>query len=191
MILVIDNYDSFVHNLSRYVREAGETAVTRRNDELTLEGIADLAPAGIILSPGPGRPERAGVCCEVLRCAARTPILGVCLGHQCLGLVHGMKIVQAAEPMHGRASLIRHDGTGLLNGLQCPMSVGRYHSLVAVNPSGDLLIQSRSDAGDIMAMRHRTRPHHGVQFHPESLLTHSGRQLITNFIRLCQETRTA
>ncbi|GGD13642.1 anthranilate synthase component II [Aquisalinus flavus] len=185
MILVIDNYDSFVHNLARYVRETGEETIVWRNDERSVADCLALAPSGIILSPGPGRPAEAGICKTLIAAATETPILGVCLGHQALGEACGGATVASREPMHGRTSVIDHDGTGVFAGLPSPLAVGRYHSLsVDVAGAPDLIIQARAGDGEIMAMRHRSCPHHGVQFHPESLLTPEGRAMIETFVAM-------
>ena len=185
MIVVLDNYDSFVHNLARYVRELGGEPVVHRNDALTVADIAALAPSHIIISPGPCTPAESGVATEVVRVLGpRIPVLGVCLGHQCIAAAYGGRIVRAAEPMHGRASPITHDGTGVLAGLPSPLDAGRYHSLV-VEEEGlppDLLVTARSDRGEIMALRHREHPVHGVQFHPESVLTRGGLDMVRNFL---------
>ncbi|NHK27973.1 aminodeoxychorismate/anthranilate synthase component II [Parvularcula flava] len=185
MILVIDNYDSFVHNLARYVRETGEETVVWRNDERSVADCLVLSPSGIILSPGPGRPDDAGICKALIAAAPAIPILGVCLGHQALAEVYGGATVPSREPMHGRTNVIEHDGTGVFAGLPSPLTVGRYHSLsVDIIDATDLIIQARAGDGDIMAMRHRDRPHHGVQFHPESLLTPEGRAMIEAFVAM-------
>jgi len=185
VILVIDNYDSFVHNLARYVRETGEETIVWRHDVHSVAECLALSPSGIILSPGPGRPDDAGICKALIAAAPETPILGVCLGHQALAEVHGGATVPSREPMHGRTSVIDHDGTGLFNGLPSPLTVGRYHSLsVDISDASDILIQARARDGEIMAMRHRTHPHHGVQFHPESLLTSEGRAMIETFVAM-------
>lgn len=192
MILLIDNYDSFVHNLARYVRETGEDTIVWRNDERSVTDCLALAPSGIILSPGPGRPDDAGICKALIVAATETPILGVCLGHQALAEACGGATVAAREPMHGRTSTIDHDGTGVFAGLPSPLTVGRYHSLsVDVAGASDLIIQARAGDGEIMAMRHRSRPHHGVQFHPESLLTPQGRAMIKTFVAMAANSSDA
>lgn len=185
MILVIDNYDSFVHNLARYVRETGQETIVWRHDARSVSECLGLSPDAIILSPGPGRPEDAGICKALIAAAPDIPILGVCLGHQALAEVYGGATVPSREPMHGRTSVIAHDGTGVFAGLPSPLTVGRYHSLsVDITDARDLIIQARSGDGEIMAMRHRDRPHHGVQFHPESLLTPEGRAMIETFVAM-------
>jgi len=185
MILVIDNYDSFTFNLVQYLGELGEQPVVHRNDAITLEGIEQLAPARMVLSPGPGRPENAGILVEaVRRFAGKIPILGVCLGHQAIGLAFGGQVVAAPELMHGKTSRIHHDGRTIFAGLENPFEATRYHSLV-VSEEGlpDCLeISARICDGTIMALRHRRFPLEGVQFHPESILTKAGKQLLSNFV---------
>jgi len=185
MILLIDNYDSFVYNLARYVSELGDTAVVRRHDAMGVEEIADLAPSHIIISPGPCSPAEAGISTEVVRRLGPTmPILGVCLGHQCIGAAYGGEIVRAGRPMHGKTSLIHHDGTGLFTGLPSPFRATRYHSLViapaSVPPS--LAVTATAEDGEIMAVRHREYPVYGVQFHPESVLTEHGYRMLDHFL---------
>ena len=187
MILLIDNYDSFVHNLARYVRELGWDAVVRRNDELTLEQIEALAPSHIIISPGPCTPAEAGISTEVVRrLGPATPILGVCLGHQCIGAAFGGDVVRAGRPVHGKTSVIVHDGTSIFAGLPSPMRVARYHSLVigpqSVPDSLRVLATARDD-GEIMAVEHRKYPIIGVQFHPESAASEYGYAMLDRFLR--------
>lgn len=184
MILIIDNYDSFVHNLARYVREAGFKTLVARNDAAAAEEFLRLPIDAVIISPGPRRPEDAGVSMDVMRRLSKsTPLLGVCLGHQCLVEAFGGKTFRAKEPLHGEASLVCHDGRGVFAGIENPMVAGRYHSLVSALPeSGPLRPCACSEAGELMAVRHETAPWHGVQFHPESLLTPSGRRIIGNFL---------
>lgn len=186
MILIIDNYDSFVHNLARYVREAGIEVVVVRNDAGGAEEILRTAPEAVIISPGPKGPPEAGVSTEIIRrLSQQTPLLGVCLGHQCLVEVCGGKTKRALEPLHGEASIVRHDGAGLFAGVENPMMAGRYHSLISeVAPDGPLVAVAQSEKGESMAVRHRTAPWHGVQFHPESLLTPAGRRIVANFLAL-------
>ena len=184
-VLVIDNYDSFVYNLVQYLGELGASPFVHRHDEVTIEQIVDAAPDAILISPGPGRPEDAGVSNEVIEhLAGRIPILGVCLGHQCIGQVYGGEVVRAAQVMHGKTSLVRHDGTGVLAGLPDPFEATRYHSLVvdAASVPDVLQVTATTDDGTVMAVRHRELPVEGVQFHPESILTASGHQLISNFL---------
>lgn len=193
MLLVLDNYDSFTYNLVQYLAELAphhpQAADLRveRNDALSLEQIQRLAPAAILISPGPGDPDQSGVCLEVLEQLGPTvPILGVCLGHQCLAQVYGGKVVRARELMHGKTSPVRHGGQGVFEGLPEPLTATRYHSLVAERESlpGCLEITAWLDDGTIMGLRHRDYPHlQGVQFHPESVLTQSGHQLLDNFLR--------
>ena len=186
MILLIDNYDSFVHNLARYVGELGYQRRVVRNDAVSLDEIAALAPRAIILSPGPCAPQQAGISGDVVRrFAAAIPILGVCLGHQVIAECFDGQVRRAHYPRHGKASMIRHDGTGIFAGLPDPLRAGRYHSLaVDVLDAGPLRITARADDGEIMAVAHESLPVHGVQFHPESILTSSGHALLANFIRL-------
>jgi anthranilate synthase/aminodeoxychorismate synthase-like glutamine amidotransferase len=186
VILLIDNYDSFTWNLAQYLGELGAPPVVRRNDEVSVEEIEAMRPARIVISPGPGRPESAGVTVETIRrLGARMPLLGVCLGHQGIGLAFGGTIVRAAQLMHGKVSAIHHDGRGVFKGISQPFTAGRYHSLVVAEPVPDALeISARTEDGTIMGLRHRTSPIHGVQFHPESVLTGEGRQLLRNFLEL-------
>jgi anthranilate synthase/aminodeoxychorismate synthase-like glutamine amidotransferase len=185
VILLIDNYDSFVYNLARYVRELGRDAVVRRHDAITLDEIAALGPSHIILSPGPCTPREAGISNDVVRHFAPTiPILGVCLGHQCIGDVFGGRIVRAARPMHGKVSAVTHDGSGIFAGLPSPFRVTRYHSLV-IEPESvpkELRVTAWSETGEIMAVVHRAYPTVGVQFHPESALTEYGYRMLATFL---------
>jgi len=186
MILLIDNYDSFVHNLARYLQDLGEEVRVVRSDTLATRDILRLAPSRIIISPGPGTPADAGVSVEAVRRFGPTiPILGVCLGHQCIAAAYGLRIVRAGTPRHGKASVIHHRGTGLFAGLPNPFEAGRYHSLV-VDPRsvyGDIDILATSEDQEIMALRHRRHPVWGVQFHPESVLTRFGYHLLHRFLR--------
>ena len=185
MILLIDNYDSFVYNLARYVRELGETPVVRRHDAVTIEEIAALAPSHIIISPGPCSPEEAGISTDVVRrLGASVPILGVCLGHQCIGAAYGAPIVRAGRPMHGKISRIHHRGAGLFAGLPSPFTATRYHSLAIAPDSvpASLEVTATSEDGEIMAVQHARHPVHGVQFHPESVLTEHGYRLLDHFL---------
>ena len=193
MILILDNFDSFVFNLARYVGELGGEPRVLRNDAIDPGGVAALAPDAIILSPGPCGPEEAGQSMPILRAfAGRVPILGVCLGHQCIGAAFGGRVTRALEPMHGRASAIRHDGTGVLAGLPSPFDAGRYHSLIVEpDPDGPLRVTGRSERGEVMALAHRDLPVHGVQFHPESILSQHGHRLLANFLRMAREHRPA
>jgi anthranilate synthase component II len=189
MILVIDNYDSFTYNLVQYLGELGETPVVRRNDAITVEDVGAMAPSGIVLSPGPCTPAEAGITVGVIRrWGATTPILGVCLGHQAIGEAYGGKVVRARQVMHGKTSRVRHDGRGIFAGIPSPLQVMRYHSLT-VEPSSlpaelEVAAHADDDATEIHAVRHRTHPVWGVQFHPESILTDHGRDLLRNFLTL-------
>jgi anthranilate synthase component II len=186
-VLVIDNYDSFVFNLVQYLGELGAEPVVHRHDELTVDEIVELDPDAVLISPGPGRPDDAGVSNAVIeRLAGVKPILGVCLGHQCIGQVFGGTVVRAPAVMHGKTSFVHHDGRGVLAGLPEPFEATRYHSLVVADDSVPpvLEVTARTDDGVVMALRHRELPVEGVQFHPESILTHAGRQLLANFLAL-------
>ena len=185
MILLIDNYDSFVYNLARYVAELGEEPVVRRNDSLSLDEVAGLAPSHIIVSPGPCSPAEAGISVDLIRrFGAQVPILGVCLGHQAIGAAYGGQIVRATRPMHGKTSRIAHDGTGVFAGLPSPLVATRYHSLVIAPESvpAGLVVNAVSDDGEIMGVRHAEHPVHGVQFHPESVLTRHGYRMVARFL---------
>ena len=185
MILLIDNYDSFVYNLARYVRELGEQTVVRRHDATTYEEIETLQPSHIIISPGPCTPGEAGISTEVVRRFGPTiPILGVCLGHQCIGAAYGAGIVRATRPMHGKASRIHHDGRGVFAGLPNPFLAGRYHSLVVARAAlpADLRVTATAPDGEIMAIEHVHHPVLGLQFHPESVLTEYGYVLLDRFL---------
>ncbi|MEW4453652.1 aminodeoxychorismate/anthranilate synthase component II [Bremerella sp. JC817] len=194
MILVIDNYDSFVHNLARYFRQLGQKTVVRRNDAITLEEIKLLKPDAIVLSPGPCTPNESGICLDVVRqLGATVPILGVCLGHQAIVAALGGNVVRAAAPMHGRSSPITHDEGKLFAGLPSPFAVGRYHSLIAERSSlpDCLRIDAETDDGTIMAVSHVEWPLVGVQFHPESVLTDHGYAMLANFLRFAGQTPAA
>ena len=188
MVLVIDNYDSFTYNLVQYLGELGADVRVRRNDAVTIGEIEAMTPDQILISPGPGRPEQAGVSVDVIRRFGPTiPVLGVCLGHQAIGIVYGGTVCRAATPMHGKTSTVVHDGRGVFGGITDPFPAGRYHSLV-ISPEaipGELEVAARTqEDGTIMAVRHRTYPVHGVQFHPESVLTEEGRTILRNFLDL-------
>ncbi len=193
LIHIVDNYDSFVHNLARYLREAGVAVRVARNDAATPAEILADAPAGVVISPGPGAPKDAGVSLDLIAAmdalgADAPPLLGVCLGHQCMAAYFGGAVVKADEPMHGAASDVTHDGAGLFVGVSSPMAVGRYHSLIADLADADprITVSARSARGEAMALRVDGRPWHGVQFHPESLLTVRGRRIIENFVEECR-----
>ena len=185
MIVVIDNHDSFVHNLARYVRELGWETEVLRCDAVSVDEVADRAPSHIVISPGPCTPNEAGISVPLVRrMGATTPILGVCLGHQCIGQAFGGQIVRAQRPMHGKASPIAHDGQGLFAGLPDPLRATRYHSLVveAQDLPEDLVVTAWSAEGEIMGLRHRELPIVGLQFHPESVLTEHGHALLEGFL---------
>jgi anthranilate synthase component 2 len=183
-VLLLDNYDSFTYNLAQYLGELGHAPVVKRNDDITIGGIEAMAPDRIVVSPGPGRPEDAGVSVEAIRAFGETvPVLGVCLGHQGIGFAFGGAVVRAPTLMHGKVSSVQHDGRGVFTGVSQPFVAGRYHSLVVADPPpGVLEISARTDDGVIMGLRHRTWPVHGVQFHPESVLTGEGRKILSNFL---------
>jgi len=188
MVLVIDNYDSFTYNLVQYLGELGADIRVDRNDAITVDEVERMKPSRIVISPGPGRPEDAGITPEVIRrMGATTPILGVCLGHQAIGVVYGGTVCRARAPMHGKTSTVEHDGKGVFAGIDGPFEAGRYHSLViatgGVPEALEVSARTRED-GTIMAVRHRTHPVHGVQFHPESVLTSPGRRMLKNFLEL-------
>jgi anthranilate synthase/aminodeoxychorismate synthase-like glutamine amidotransferase len=188
MVLVIDNYDSFTFNLVQYLGEFGAEVRVVRNDAVTLDDVRAARADRIVISPGPGRPEAAGVSMSVVKCLGdRTPILGVCLGHQAIGAVHGGAVVRAPVAMHGKTSTIDHDGRGVFAGIDGPFQATRYHSLVVAEHAfpGELEISARTqEDGTVMALRHRRYPVHGVQFHPESILTAEGRTILRNFLRM-------
>ncbi|MEJ5074729.1 aminodeoxychorismate synthase component 2 [Enterobacter ludwigii] len=186
MILLIDNYDSFTWNLYQYFCELGAEVQVRRNDDITLDDIARLSPAKIVISPGPCTPDESGISLEVIRrYAGKTPILGVCLGHQAIAQVFGATIVRAAKVMHGKTSPVTHTGTGVFAGLNNPLTVTRYHSLVIDPPTlpAEFEITALSETGEIMGIRHREWDLEGVQFHPESILSEQGHQLLENFLK--------
>lgn len=193
MILLLDNYDSFSANLARYLERLGAPVAIRRSDRVTLGEIEAMAPEAIVLSPGPCGPAEAGVCLDTVRVfSGRIPILGVCLGHQVIGAAFGGWVGPALQPMHGLSSPVRHEGGDLFEGLPQPLEVGRYHSLIVrETPEMDaaLRVTAWSDEGEIMALRHRTHPTFGIQFHPESVLTSEGAQLLGNFRTLLGRKR--
>ena len=184
-VLVVDNYDSFVYNLVQYLGELGADPIVRRHDAVSLDEAAELAPDAVLVSPGPGRPEEAGVSVEMIRWAAgRIPVLGVCLGHQCIGAAWGARVERAPQVMHGKTSQIHHNGTGLFSGLSSPLEATRYHSLIVEESSlpDELEVVATSDDGLVMGLRHRDLDVEGVQFHPESILTEDGHGLLSNFL---------
>ena len=187
-ILVVDNYDSFVFNLVHYLAQLGADIVVRRNDEIGPDASRELEVDGVLLSPGPGRPEDAGVCVELVRRVEEsTPILGVCLGHQAIAVAHRAAVVRAPELLHGKTSEVHHGGAGVLHGLADPFTATRYHSLT-VDPATlppELEVTGRTESGVVMALRHRDLPLEGVQFHPESVLTEGGHQLLANWLVNC------
>jgi len=189
MILVIDNYDSFTYNLVQYLGELGEILEVHRNDRISVDEVGQMAPDAILVSPGPCTPREAGISVEVIRrWGPEIPVLGVCLGHQAIGEAFGGRVIRASQVMHGKMSRIVHDGTGLFDGLPMPLDVMRYHSLIVEHASLPAELEVSATALDktdeIHALRHRTHPIWGVQFHPESILTQSGHELLGNFLRL-------
>ena len=187
MLLLLDNYDSFTYNLVQHFGELGCEPVVRRNDAISLDEIAKLKPTHICISPGPGRPAEAGISEEVVRrFAPSVPLLGVCLGHQCIAEVFGGQVVRAERLMHGKTSEIHHDGSGVFAGLPNPFSATRYHSLIVAPETlpNELAVSARTAEGEIMGLQHREFPLHGVQFHPESILTALGKKLLANFLTL-------
>ena len=187
MILIVDNYDSFTYNLAQYFGELGCALMVKRNDAVSLDEISSLRPTHVCISPGPGRPAQAGLSNDIVReFSARVPLLGVCLGHQCIGEVFGGKIVAAPRLLHGKTSQIQHNGSGVFANLPNPFTATRYHSLI-VSPDSvpDCLeVTAQTSEGEIMGLRHRDFPVHGVQFHPESILTAEGKKLLANFVAL-------
>ncbi|CDG33995.1 type 1 glutamine amidotransferase [Parasaccharibacter sp. TMW2.1882] len=187
MILLIDNYDSFTFNLVHHFGALGVECAVKRNDALTADRALEMNPSAIVLSPGPCSPDEAGICCELIeKAAGKVPVLGVCLGHQSIGQVFGAKVVRSAVPMHGKINAIHHDGSGVFAGLPDPVDMVRYHSLT-LDPDSipdSLIVNARTEDGVIMGVRHREHPIHGVQFHPESIASNSGRDLLANFLRL-------
>jgi anthranilate synthase/aminodeoxychorismate synthase-like glutamine amidotransferase len=187
MLLVIDNYDSFTYNLVQYFGELGADPVVKRNDAVSVDEVEKMAPERIVISPGPGSPKDAGISMELIRrMGARVPLLGVCLGHQCIGEVYGGKVVRAGRLMHGKTSPIRHDAKGVFRGLPNPFEATRYHSLIVEKSSvpDGLEISADTAEGEIMGLRHREYPVHGVQFHPESILSKEGKDLLANFLKI-------
>lgn len=187
MLLVIDNYDSFTYNLVQYFGELGADPQVKRNDAITTDEVEKMKPQKIIISPGPGRPQEAGISMELIRkFGGKIPILGVCLGHQCMGEVYGGKVVRAGRLMHGKTSPIQHDGKGVFHGLPNPFEATRYHSLIVEKNSvpSCLEVCAETAEGEIMGLRHREYPVHGVQFHPESILSKEGKDLLANFLKI-------
>ncbi|MBO4227512.1 aminodeoxychorismate/anthranilate synthase component II [Bradyrhizobium neotropicale] len=194
MIVIIDNYDSFVFNIARYFRKLGAATAVIRNDAVNVSDLASLRPRAVVISPGPGTPLQAGISTAVVHeLSGHVPILGICLGHQCIGKAFGARVARARRPMHGRSSYVTHDSRGLFKDLSSPLCVGRYHSLV-VELDGSCAPQlaetARSDEGEIMALAHRSHPTYGVQFHPESILTQQGHVLLMNFLRIAETCRS-
>jgi anthranilate synthase component 2 len=194
MILVIDNYDSFTYNLVHYLNELGAETLVHRNDAITVQEALGLKPAGVLLSPGPCTPNEAGICLGLLEAAAPDlPILGVCLGHQAIGQAYGGEVIRAKAVMHGKTSPIHHTGQGVFKGLKNPFTATRYHSLSVERGDlpADLEVTAWTDDGEIMGVQHRTRPVHGVQFHPESIATECGHELLGNFLDIAGVKRLA
>ncbi len=190
MFLVIDNYDSFVHNLARYVALCGAEYDIYRNDKITIDDIKNMQPEGVILSPGPCTPGEAGICIDAVKAFAETiPILGVCLGHQAIGEAYGCKTTQSDKPIHGKSSVITHNSKGIFQDIPSPLEVGRYHSLITTETHdyADLEITARLKDNTVMAMQHKKYPVYGVQFHPESILTQGGLQIMQNFVQISKE----
>lgn len=188
-MLVIDNYDSFVYNLAQYLGELGATPLVHRHDAIDLDQVDELAPDAVLVSPGPGGPDEAGISNDVIgHVAGRVPVLGVCLGHQCIGALYGGRVVRAPQVVHGRTSLVHHDGRGVFAGLPNPFEATRYHSLVVTRADlPDVLeVSAETDDGVVMGLRHRHLDVEGVQFHPESILTGSGHDLLRNFLARCR-----
>ena len=185
MILVIDNYDSFTYNLVQYLGELGAKVHVERNDETSISDIEKMSPDRIMISPGPCTPDDAGISCDVVRhFGGKLPLLGVCLGHQCIGQVYGGKVIRAERLMHGKTSMIQHEGKGVLDGMANPFEATRYHSLIVekVSLPDELEITGESPEGEIMALQHTSHPVFGVQFHPESILSQDGKRLLENFL---------
>jgi len=189
MLLIIDNYDSFTYNLVHYALELGARVEVRRNDALSAAEALAMAPDAILMSPGPGTPDDAGICVELVRAAPETlPMLGVCLGHQAIGQALGGRVIQAKSIMHGKTSRVRHDGSGVFAGLESPFTATRYHSLAVARDGlpDSLIVNADAEDGEIMGFRHESRPLHGVQFHPESIATEHGHALLDNFLSLAR-----
>jgi para-aminobenzoate synthetase component II len=187
-VLVVDNYDSFVYNLVQYLGQLGAEPIVRRNDALELDEVAELGICGALISPGPGRPEDAGVSVPLIKAfAGQFPILGVCLGHQAVGYAYGASVERAAQLLHGKTSQVSHDGRGIFEGLPSPLTATRYHSLVVERDSlgSDLEVSARAEDGTVMGIRHKALPVEGVQFHPEAVLTAGGHRLLANWLASC------
>lgn len=185
MLLLIDNYDSFTYNLYQYLSELGAEVVVHRNDQITLEDIERMQPERIVVSPGPCTPNEAGISCQVIeRFGPRIPLLGVCLGHQAIGQVYGGNVIRAPEPVHGKTGIIQHEGRGVFHNLPQPFEATRYHSLIVERETlpDTLEITAQTEDGLIMGLRHRAYPVQGVQFHPESIITSAGKDLLRNFL---------
>ena len=194
MLLIIDNYDSFTYNLVQYFGELGAKIEVKRNDEITVAEIEALKPEAVVISPGPCTPKEAGISNDVIaELGPKLPVLGVCLGHQCIGHVYGANVVRAARLMHGKTSPIEHDGTGVFAQLPDPFEATRYHSLIIDPPTvpDTLLVNAQTAEGEIMGVRHREFPVHGVQFHPESILTRHGKELLANFLQIAADYHAA
>ena len=195
MFVLIDNYDSFTYNLLHFMGELGAEVVVHRNDKVTVEAVMAANPTGIVLSPGPCDPDRAGICLDLVMAAAAVelPLLGVCLGHQTIGQAFGGRVVRAPVPMHGKISAMRHDGAGVFEGLTNPFEATRYHSLMIARDSvpATLTVTAETDDGLVMGLRHNTLPIHGVQFHPESIASQNGHRLLANFLALAGFTGPA
>ncbi len=186
MLLLLDNYDSFTYNLYQYLAELGARVVVRRNDQVSLDEIEQMRPDHIVVSPGPCTPNEAGLSCALIATFGPSiPTLGVCLGHQSIGQVYGGRVIRAPEPMHGKTSLMYHDGQGVFRGLPQPFEANRYHSLIVENATlpAELEVTAQTEDGIIMGLKHRSYPVEGVQFHPESILTTTGKDLLRNFLR--------
>ena len=186
MFLVIDNYDSFVHNLARYFELADVQCEVIRNDKITTNDIKDMAPEALVLSPGPCTPNEAGICLQAVKAfGASTPILGVCLGHQVITEAYNGKTIQSQQPIHGQSSLLTHNKKGIFEGIKSPLTVGRYHSLICeLDKKSELEITATLDDNTIMAVQHKMHPVYGVQFHPESILTENGQDIVQNFVSM-------
>jgi anthranilate synthase/aminodeoxychorismate synthase-like glutamine amidotransferase len=194
MLLIIDNYDSFTYNLVQYFGELGAKIEVKRNDEITVAEIEALQPEAVVISPGPCTPKEAGISNEVIaQIGPKLPVLGVCLGHQCIGHVYGANVVRAARLMHGKTSPIQHDGTGVFVKLPDPFEATRYHSLIIDPPTvpETLIVNAQTAEGEIMGVRHKEFPIHGVQFHPESILTRHGKDLLANFLQIVADFHAA